>query len=444
MSEDVDRAVSAARSALHSKEWQGTNPYERGYLMLAWAQKIKEHKDALARLLSIESGKTLRDCYGDVHTAVRNLEYFSGWADKIYGRVAPTPAQGVFDYMLREPLGVVGHIVPWNYPLDIFMRGVAPCIAAGNTVVVKPAEETPLSTIVLTRLSREAGFPPGVINVVTGYGKEAGAALAGHPGLHGLAFCGSIITGKEVLHTAAERITPVISLELGGKAACIIFPDGNLQKAVVSKARGLAHNTGQSCGSRSRILVPAKMYDQAVKLMQITLEKIQLGYGLDDPDMGPLASAKQLERVSGYIRSGVEEGADLICGGKHPETEPLKHGFYIKPALFGRAKAGMKIVEEEIFGPVTALLTYESEEEAVAMANNTMYGLGAELWTENLALAHRAAAQLDVSHVTINGSGGFGVDLPFGGVKQSGFGREGGLDSILQYTRIKQVWVQLD
>lgn len=443
-SEDVDRAVSAARAALYSKEWQGINPFERGYLMLAWAQKIKEHKDSLAGLLSIESGKTLRDCYGDVQTAIRNLEYFSGWADKIYGRVAPTPKQGVFDYMLREPLGVVGHIIPWNYPLNIFMRGVAPCLAAGNTVVVKPAEETPLSSIVLTRLSQEAGFPPGVINVVTGYGKEAGAVLAGHPGLQGLAFCGSIITGKEVLHAAAERITPVISLELGGKSACIVFPDGNLPKAVVQKARGLAHNAGQSCGARSRILVPAKMYDQAVELIQSTLKKIQLGYGPDDPDMGPLVSEKQLERVSGYIRSGIEEGADLIYGGRHPETEPLKHGFYIEPALFGRAKPGMKIVEEEIFGPVTALLIYDTEEEAVAMANDTAFGLGAELWTENLARAHRVAAQLDVSHVTINGSGGFGVDLPFGGVKQSGFGREGGWDGLVQYTRIKQVWVQLD
>lgn len=442
--EDVDRAVAAARRALHAKEWQGINAYERGYAMLAWAQKIKEHKERLAGLLSLESGKTLHDCLDDVQTAIRNLEYFAGWADKIYGRVCPVPEQGVFDYLLREPLGVVGHIVPWNYPLDIFMRGVAPCLAAGNTVVVKPAEETPLSSIEMARLSKEAGFPDGVVNVVCGTGKEAGAALAGHPGLHGLAFCGSILTGKEVLHAAAERITPVISLELGGKSACILFADGNIEKAAVQKAWGLAHNTGQSCGARSRIFVHKEHYKQVVSLMQAAMASIQLGYGLDDPDMGPLVSQKQLERVSGYIRSGCEEGAELLYGGQHPESGPLKNGFFIQPALFGRAKPGMKIVEEEIFGPVTALIAYDCEEEAVAMANDSAYGLGAELWTCDLARAHRVAAQLDVSHVTINGSGGFGVELPFGGVKQSGFGREGGWDSIVQYTRIKQVWVQLD
>ena len=443
-SADVDRAVEAAQKAFRSSAWSRMTALERNYLLWNYAKKIEAEKDSLARLLSRESGKTLHDAVDDVVTAVRNFEYYAGWADKIYGQVVPVPERGVFDYILREPLGVVGHIIPWNYPLDIFARGLAPCLAIGNTVVVKPAEETPLATLELARLSVEAGFPEGVINVVPGFGKEAGAALASHPGIQGLAFCGSVVTGKEVLAAAAGRITPVVSLELGGKSACILFPDADVLRSAKAKAWSVCHNTGQSCGARSRMLVHESQVEQVADVMRSTLAKIRIGYGLDDPDMGPLVSQKQLDRVRGYIEAGQAEGAELLAGGGHPQAEPLRQGYYIEPALFGGAKPGMRIVEEEIFGPVIAILTYQTEEEAVALANASPYGLSAEIWTRDLARAHRVAAQLDVSLVTVNGTGGFGIETPFGGIKQSGFGREGGWESIVQYSRVKNVWMVLE
>jgi acyl-CoA reductase-like NAD-dependent aldehyde dehydrogenase len=411
--------------------------------MWALARGIEAEKEHLARLLSLENGKPLSSAYDELQTTIRNFEYYAGWADKIHGRVVPVP-DGAFDYILHEPLGVVGHIIPWNYPLDIFARGVAPCLAVGNTVVVKPAEETPLSTVEVGRLSSEVGFPPGVVNVVTGFGPEAGAALAAHPGIQGLAFCGSVATGKEVLAAAARRITPVISLELGGKSPCIVFPDADVERAVESATWGICYNAGQSCGARSRLLVPRGLFATVADRVKATMATIRLGHGLEDPDMGPLVSEEQLERVLGYIEEGRREGANLLYGGRRPDDDHLRRGYFVEPTLFARVQPDMRIAEEEIFGPVLGILTFDSEEEAVELANASIYGLSAEIWTRDLARAHRVAAQLDVSHVTVNGTGGFGVEAPFGGLKQSGFGREGGWESILQYSRVKNVWIKLD
>jgi aldehyde dehydrogenase (NAD+) len=439
---DIANAVESAANAFRSAAWHDMDPFQRGRLLWAWARKVEAEKDTLARLLSVENGKPLRHAYDEVFTTIRNFEYFSGWADKSDGRVLRVPA-GALDYLLHEPLGVVGHIIPWNYPLDIFARGVAPCLAVGNTVVAKPAEETPLSTVALARMATEVGFPAGVVNVVTGLGAEAGAALAGHSGIQGLAFCGSISTGKEVLIAAAQHITPVVSLELGGKSPCLIFEDADWERAAKEVAGGICYNTGQSCGALSRVFVPRAIFQQVSRIITETLAGVKLGYGLDDPDMGPLVSSGQLTRVMEYIAAGLKEGAHLLYGGRHPEDGELAKGYFIEPAIFIEASPGMRIVDEEIFGPVLCLMPVDSEEEAVQLANASAYGLSAEIWTRDLARAHRVAAQLDASHITINGGGGFGVEAPFGGVKQSGFGREGGLESILQYSRVKNVWINL-
>jgi len=439
---DVQVAVESAMRAFHSPAWRSLTPHQRGRLLWKLARRIEKSEDQLARLLSLENGKPLGQARDEVGTTIRNFEYYAGWADKIHGRVVPVSEQ-IFDYIRQEPLGVVGHIIPWNYPLDIFARGVAPCLAVGNTVVAKPAEETPLSTLELARLAADVGFPPGVINVVTGLGQEAGVALASHPGIQALAFCGSITTGKQVLATAARNITPVVSLELGGKSPCLIFPDADVDKAASSAAWGICYNAGQSCGALSRLLVPRELYEAVVDEVIATMASIRVGYGQEDPDMGPLVSEEQLERVLGYIAEGSREGARLAFGGQRPERSPLSHGYFIEPTLFGEARPGMRIVEEEIFGPVLSILTFDSEEHAIELANASGYGLSAEIWTQDLSRAHRVAAQLDVSHVTVNGGGGFGVEAPFGGLKQSGFGREGGWESILQYSRVKNVWINL-
>lgn len=439
---DIDRAVDAARQAFYSSAWRDLKPYERGRLMLRLAEKIDAKRDWLAQLLSMENGKPLRQSYDEIETTRRNFEYYGGWADKILGRVIPI-SEEVLDYIRLEPLGVVGHIIPWNYPLDIFSRGVAPCLAVGNTVVVKPAEDTPLSSLELGRLSGEVGFPPGVINVVSGFGQEAGAALAGHAGIQALAFCGSIEAGREVLRLAAKNITPVVSLELGGKSPLIIFSDANIAQAAESGASSILYNTGQSCGCLSRVLVERTALDQVTESIKATLAGVRAGNWKEDLDYGPLVSSDQLQRVLEYIEAGKREGACLVFGGRRMETEPYKHGFFLEPTVFTQVSPGMRIVEEEIFGPVLAIMSFDSEEEAVEIANSSRYGLSAEIWTENLSRAHRIAAQLDVSHVTINGGGGFGIEAPFGGVKQSGFGREGGYESIIQYSRVKNVWVNL-
>lgn len=439
---DIDRAVEAAERSFRSPQWHDLDPFQRGRLLWAWARKVESEADDLARLLSLENGKPLRHARDEVHTTIRNLEYYAGWADKSDGRTLRVPDHAL-DYIVREPLGVVGHIIPWNYPLDIFARGVAPCLAMGNTVVVKPAEETPLSTFALARMASESGLPAGVVNVVSGFGPEAGGALCRHAGIQGLAFCGSVETGREVLLAAARQITPVLSLELGGKSPCLIFPDADIERAAENSAQGICYNTGQSCGALSRLLVQRDLVEQVADKIRATLAAVRLGHGLGDPDMGPLVSEVQLKKVTDYIELGCSEGAKLACGGRHPTKGQLGEGFFVEPALFLDAKPGMRIVEEEIFGPVISLLAFDTEEEAIKLANASRYGLSAEIWTRDLSRAHRVAAQLDVSHVTINGGGGFGIEAPFGGVKQSGFGREGGWESIAQYSRVKNVWVNL-
>ena len=314
VAEDIDRAVDAARAAARSREWRDLDPFRRGRILLAWARRIDAESEPIARLLSRENGKPLSEAIDEVETTVRYIEYYAGWADKFDGRVVGVPG-GALEYVLHEPLGVVGQVVPWNYPLDVFARGVAPALTVGNTIVAKPSAETPLSTLYVASLSDEAGMPPGVLNVVSGFGADAGAHLAGHGGIDGLAFCGSVATGREVLRAAAERITPVVSLELGGKSAKIVFDDADLDAAASAAAHGITYNAGQSCGTQSRVLVPRALVDEVAGRIRDVLAGVRIGPGLDDPDMGPLVSEAQLDRVIGLIESGRAEGAEVVHGG---------------------------------------------------------------------------------------------------------------------------------
>jgi acyl-CoA reductase-like NAD-dependent aldehyde dehydrogenase len=441
LAEDIDRAVEAARAALRSPSWRDLDPYRRGRLLLAWARRIDSDAEPIARLLSRENGKPLSEARDEVETTVRYIEYYAGWADKFDGRVLGVPG-GALEYVLHEPLGVVGHVVPWNYPLDVFARGVAPALTAGNTIVAKPSAETPLSTLYVARLSDEVGMPPGVLNVVSGFGADAGAHLAGHGGIDGLAFCGSVATGREVLRAAAERITPVVSLELGGKSAKIVFDDADIDAAATAAAHGVTYNAGQSCGTQSRVLVPRARADDFAGRVRDVLAGVRVGRGLDDPDMGPLVSEAQLDRVIEFIESGRSDGAQVMHGGDR-QRSPGDRGYFIEPTLFVGARPGMRIIDEEIFGPVVSLLPFDSEEEAIEIANATDFGLSASIWTRDLGRAHRVARQLNVSVVAVNGGGGFDVESPWGGVKQSGFGREGAIESLLQYSRVKAVWIDI-
>ena len=431
----IDAAVRSARAALRDRAWSGLAPAARGRLLQRWAALVREHRSCLAALLSRENGKPLRFAADELETAARYFDYYGAYADKLDGRVPPV-AQHLHVSIGYEPLGVVGHIVPWNYPADIFARGVAPSLAVGDTVVVKPAPETTFVTLELARLAATAGIPPGVVNVIPGDGPLTGAALAAHPGVDALAFCGSATGGRAVLHAAAERLAPVVSLELGGKSAGIILPDVEAGPAAAALARSFCYNTAQSCGAKSRLLAPAARRDEVTDAVRTCFAGLVIG-APDEPDayLGPLISARQLERVLGYIEQGRREGGVLAAGGRRP----ARRGFFIEPTLFHGLGPRSALVTEEIFGPVLVLQTYETIEEAIALANDSAHGLTADIRTRDIGLAHRFARELEVGHVSINGGAGLGVDVPFGGVKQSGFGREGGLEGLRQYARLKTV-----
>ncbi len=436
--EDVDRAVQAARKAL-SGPWSQMTPKERAGLLFKVAAALREQVEEFAKLETLDQGKPIQTSRKEVLSTARFFEFYAGAADKLYGDTIPLGPDYI-DFTLLEPLGVTAHIVPWNMPLNMIGRSLAPALTLGNTAVVKPAEQTPLTALKLAELFERLGFPPGVYNVIPGFGEDAGAALSSHPGINGLTFTGSVETGRLVMKAAAEHITPVV-LELGGKSPHIIFSDADLDLAVAEAAKGIYSNCGQVCSAGSRLVVENRIKDEFLDRLVAYSQKLKIGPGLDAPDLGPLNSAEHHQKVLRYINLGQEEGAELLAGGGRPAS--LERGYFVAPTIFSRVQPSMRIAQEEIFGPVLSVLTFEDEEEALHIANGTRYGLVAGIFTNDINKALRLARGVQAGQVFINEYYAGGEETPFGGYKQSGFGREKGLEALRNYCQVKNVAIRI-
>lgn len=438
---EIDLAVKAAKKAFLSEAWKTFKPYERGKVLNKAAEIIRENKEILANLETLDVGKPLAQSAVDVEIAARYFEYYAGMADKITGETIPVEP-GIIDYTVREPLGVVGHIIPWNYPLQIAARSIAVSIATGNATVLKPAEDTPLSTLQLVELMEPLGLPKGIVNVVTGYGHEAGAALSAHPDINHITFTGSVETGKRVMQSAAQNIVPV-TLELGGKSPNIVFADCNEEQALEWVLKSIVQNAGQTCSAGSRLVIEKSIKEAFVEKLASQMKKLSIGPGIADHDLGPVLSQKQFERIQSFIILAKQEGIRIATGGEREMVDGSESGYYLQPTILDNVPANHPLAQEEIFGPVLTVTTFETEEEAIEIANGTQYGLVAGIWTENVGRAHRVANQLQCGQVFINhyGAGG-GIAIPFGGYKKSGFGREKGLEALRNYTQVKNVAVK--
>lgn len=435
---DVDAAVADAADGL--RVWTRMDPAERARVLARIAVVLRERKEEFAQLETLDNGKPITLARGDVEGSARYFEFFAGIADKINGLTIPLGSD-YLSYTINEPYGVVAQILPWNAPLQQAARGLAPCLAAGNVAVVKPAEDTPFSTLALAELAVDCGLPPGVMNVVTGVGEVVGACLAEHPAVRKVAFTGSVPTGRAVMHVAAERLIPA-TLELGGKSANIVFADADLEAAVQGSATAINRNSGQNCSAGSRLLVHESVHDEFVERLTTINRSLTIGPGIDDPDMGPITTADQFERVKAYLKLGEQEGATRISGGVELPSRS-SDGYFVEPTVFVGVDNHMRIAREEIFGPVVGILKFADDDEAVAIANDSDYGLVAGIWTQSLSRAHRVASALEVGQVFVNEYYAGGVETPFGGTKQSGFGREKGVEAVLQYAQTKAVNVRL-
>lgn len=433
---DVAKAVASAHEGFQS--WMSMKPLERGRLMLALSDILLAHLDALNYLESLDTGKPLTVARNELLTCARYFEYFGGMADKIMGETIPATHDHLV-YCNREPFGVTAHIIPWNGPATQMGRQIAPALCAGNSVVVKPAEETPFTTYEIAKLAIEAGFPPGVINVVNGPGPETGQALVDDEGVRRISFTGSLETGRIVLGRAAKRVVPS-TVELGGKSPFILFADADMDRAAQLACRAFVLNSGQICSAGTRLLVQRAAQDEFAEKLAAELRKVTIGPGVENASIGPVISRRQLDRVMGYIDIGAQEGARLVLGGKRP-LHCADAGHYIEPTLFADGTKDMRIVREEIFGPVAVMLPFDTEEEAVTMANDSEFGLAAAVWTSNVGRAHRMAEQIEAGQVYVNDYMPVGVEAPFGGYKNSGFGREKGLAALHEYTQLKTVIV---
>ena len=409
-----------------------------GRRLFAVAAAIRRDADLLARLETIDSGKPLSQARADIAASARYFEYYAGLADKIQGETIPQPS-GTFAYTVREPYGVIAHITPWNAPLTQLTRGVAPSLAAGNAVVVKPSELTPLTTLYAARLMVQAGLPDGLCNVVLGAGHPTGEQLISHELVRHITFTGSVGAGRQVGTVAAQRIIGA-NLELGGKSPTIVCADADLEAAARAGALAVVRNSGQSCFATTRLIVDRTVRDQFVALLAQGMAGLSLGHGLDEPDVGPLISQRQFERVMSYVDSARSSGAEIVTGGEQADVEG---GLFVAPTLLAGVRNDMPVAREEIFGPVQSVLEFDDLDEAVAIANDTEYGLSAGVFTRDVATAHKVAARLDAGQVQINRYAGAGVEIPFGGYKNSGLGREKGVDAMQHYTQVKSVIVDI-
>jgi betaine-aldehyde dehydrogenase len=433
---DVDRIVRAADRAFRAGPWRSMNTRMRGRVLLRLSQLIRDHRDELAQLESRNVGKPIRESRDEVDLAADCFEFYAGTTNKIAGQTIPGAATGVL-MTFREPVGVCGIIVPWNFPIAITSWKSAPALAMGNTVVLKPAEQTPMTALRLAELALEAGIPEGVFTVLTGPGSTIGTALTTHPVVRKLAFTGSTEVGMQVMHHAADDIKRV-SLELGGKSANVIFDDCDFDRAVASAVSSSLGNAGQDCCARSRILVQQSIYDRFTQALVEAFEKVKVGDPLDEgTEMGPLVTAAHRKRVMSYIESGKSEGATLATGGSSGEQ------CYLSPTVFTGVKPEMRIAREEIFGPVVTVMPFRDEPEAIAIANDSMYGLSGSIWTRDIGRALRVARAIETGNLSINTGSSVHLEAPFGGVKRSGLGRELGLQVLDNYTEWKTVYVDV-
>jgi acyl-CoA reductase-like NAD-dependent aldehyde dehydrogenase len=437
--EDVNRAVAAAAAAFEDTRWRDLSRTKRGRLLRNLGDLIGQHAEELARMESVDNGKLLREMRGQLASLPEYYYYYAGLSDKIQGDVIPASDPRVLNYTKREPLGVVGAITPWNSPLTLTTSKIAPALTAGNTIVIKPSEYTSATVLRLASLAAEAGIPAGVINVVTGFGSEAGAALVDHRKLAKISFTGSTQTGSAIAASTASRFIGS-TLELGGKSPNIVFDDANVPNAAMGVVAGIFAAAGQTCIAGSRVFAHKAVYDELLELVTQRARSIVIGDPLDDAtELGPLAFAAQREKVASYVKLGVGEGATVLTGGR--ATDAGLGGYFYEPTILTGVNNAMRVVREEIFGPVVSIMPFETEDEALRLANDTEYGLAAGLWTQNLSRAHRMADRLDAGTIWVNTYRAMSPMSPRQGFKNSGVGVEHGVESIKEYTRLKSIWI---
>ena len=435
---DVRRAVAGSEASWRA--WASTKPAERGRILTAIAQAIRAQAKDLASIESLDTGKPIKLALGDVEVAARYFEFYAGAADKLHGEVIPLGPE-YHAFTEHAPYGVIGVILPWNSPLQQAARAVAPALATGNCVVVKPAEDAPLSIPILARIAIECGLPAGVMNVIQGDGPMTGASLVDDPGVRRIMFTGSVEVGRAIARAAADRLIPV-GLELGGKSPNIVFADADLERAVEGTVLAITYNSGQACSAGSRLYVEAPVYDEFMGLLRTRMMAISVGPGIDDPDIGPVTTREQFARVRGYLDSASDNGATPLLEVKPSILEKFPKGFYVGPAIVEAAQES-KLVREEIFGPVLMASRFTTDDEALRLANDTEYGLVAGVWTKNIDRAMHFSANLEAGQVYINNWFGGGVETPFGGWKNSGIGREKGFEALLHYTQLRTTIISL-